>query len=307
MGSWEWSDVLTQFGQQWSRVLGIGLLVLLYKLGLFTAKPSKLHIQCDSPSCVRCRTYTSRSRKFLHNKWSNYIKDVPKSERMKFHRITETTRHYEAQPAEEHTIFELQNLSTQPCYDRKFFENDVKLLEDNFTKIHTEFSKIFNFRESSNIWKVNSTPSGKWSAFYLINQGQEIKDNIQFCPDTYDVLKQLQKLMTGCIFGNACFSVIEPGTIISEHYGPCNIRVRCHLGIEVPQGCELFVNHRKVQWQESKCILFDDSYLHSVIYRKTSCTDQPRAVFMVDLWHPDLTFDEIKGLRFLLDPSKSIK
>ncbi|XP_010007479.1 PREDICTED: aspartate beta-hydroxylase domain-containing protein 2, partial [Nestor notabilis] len=78
-------------------------------------------------------------------------------------------------------------------------------------------------------WKMNSTPSGEWFTFYLVNQGMCVPRNCRRCPRTYRLLGSLRTCIGNNVFGNACISVLSPGTVIAEHYGPTNIRIRCHL------------------------------------------------------------------------------
>lgn len=82
---------------------------------------------------------------------------------------------------------------------------------------------------------MNSTPSGEWFTFYLVNQGMCVPRNCRRCPRTYRLLGSLRTCIGNNVFGNACISVLSPGTVIAEHYGPTNIRIRCHLG-ECPAG-----------------------------------------------------------------------
>lgn len=51
--------------------------------------------------------------------------------------------------------------------------------------------------------------------------------------------------------------------------------------------CYMIVDGIKVGWKNGKCLVFDDSFPHSVTYEKESNGD--RAVLCVDLWHPQLT------------------
>ena len=62
-----------------------------------------------------------------------------------------------------------------------------------------------------------------------------------------------------------------------------------NLGIDVPDGCGLRVGGIERRWEEGRCVVFDDSFTHEAWNR----SDQPRVVLVVDLWHPDLTDDEV--------------
>ncbi|GLD52638.1 aspartate beta-hydroxylase domain-containing protein 2 isoform X2 [Lates japonicus] len=48
------------------------------------------------------------------------------------------------------------------------------------------------------------------------------------------VLGQLRTFIANNVFGDACFSVLTPGALITEHDGPTNVRLRCHLGLKFP-------------------------------------------------------------------------
>ncbi len=45
-------------------------------------------------------------------------------------------------------------------------------------------------------------------------------------------------------------------------------------GLIVPENCGLTVNNVTRSWQKGKCLLFDDSYLHSAENRQTSGLDR---------------------------------
>jgi aspartyl/asparaginyl beta-hydroxylase (cupin superfamily) len=83
---------------------------------------------------------------------------------------------------------------------------------------------------------------------------------------------------------------------IEPHTGPTNMRLRCHLGINIPAGdCGLKVGGETRHWQEGRCLVFDDALRHE----SWNDTDQPRIVLIVDVWHPDLTPSEITYLEGL--------
>uniref|UniRef100_A0A3B4Z1W2 Aspartyl/asparaginy/proline hydroxylase domain-containing protein n=1 Tax=Stegastes partitus TaxID=144197 RepID=A0A3B4Z1W2_9TELE len=75
-------------------------------------------------------------------------------------------------------------------------------------------------------------------------------------------------------------TVMHPGTHVWPHTGPTNCRLRMHLGLVVPkQGCRIrYCKHGKV-------LIFDDSFEHEV----WQDADSFRLIFIVDVWHPELT------------------
>ncbi|KAK0147038.1 Aspartate beta-hydroxylase domain-containing protein 2 [Merluccius polli] len=128
--------------------------------------------------------------------------------------------------------------------------HDVELLERSFPALLAEFGNVYNqppARSGSSLppgWKANSTPHGQWWTYYLVNQGETLALNARRCPRAWRVLGQLRTFIANNVFGNACFSVLTPGALITEHYGPTNVRLRCHLGLRVPSACELVAVQR---------------------------------------------------------------
>lgn len=108
------------------------------------------------------------------------------------------------------------------------------------------------------------------------------------CPKTARLLdrvpgaKALATSRAGC--GNAIFSRLDAGTRLRAHCGPTNARLTCHLGVEVPAGCEIRVGRETRRWRQGECLVFDDSWEHEV----RNLGDRPRVVLLVNFWHPDL-------------------
>ncbi|XP_013387364.2 aspartate beta-hydroxylase domain-containing protein 2 [Lingula anatina] len=177
------------------------------------------------------------------------------------------------------------------------FQADVKILESNADSIFKEFECVY---ASTVGWVCNTTPTGKWLVFHLVNQGTKLEDNCKKCPHTVSLLKALPSFMGCNLLGNASFSVVYPGTEIAEHFGPTNIRIRTHLGLVVPPECELHVGGQTATWKQGQCTVFDDSFSHSVKHSVKG--EGSRVVFMVDLWHPGLTLEEKIALDFIYSP-----
>lgn len=98
------------------------------------------------------------------------------------------------------------------------------------------------------------------------------------------------------ISGLIYVSRMGPGTHIAAHRGPTNLRVRCHLGIEVPSGdCAIRVAGETRYWEEGRCLVFDDFFEHEA----WNHTAHDRIVLIVDLWHPALSPSEVRLLEGL--------
>ena len=96
-------------------------------------------------------------------------------------------------------------------------------------------------------------------------------------------------------FAFAFFSTLRPGATIKPHYAPCNLRVRCHLPLLVPEQeqCGIRVAGEVRRWEPGKCMIFDDAFEHEVWNEGT----QERVVLLFDMWHWELSDDEISAIR----------
>ena len=138
--------------------------------------------------------------------------------------------------------------------------------------------------------------SGRWNVFYLYSHSlaRVIRQNADRCPKT---LLALAKVPGADVAGEVYFSIMVPGTHVRPHCGHTNARIRCHLCLTEARDCWIRVGEHKLQWSAGRCLIFDDSFEHEVWHEG----DTPRAVLIVDFWHPDLTGAERWGLTKLRD------
>lgn len=92
------------------------------------------------------------------------------------------------------------------------------------------------------------------------------------------------------------------------HYGPTNKKLRCFLPLFVPDtphsssessssSCWLEVDGQRIHLSNGECFVFDDSFYHEAANEHPT---QPRIVLIVDVWHPDLTNEEVNICSFFL-------
>lgn len=136
--------------------------------------------------------------------------------------------------------------------------------------------------------------AGRWNVFYLYDRARVVRRNADRCPKT---LSALAKVPGGGVAGQVYFSIMVPGTRVRPHCGPTNVRIRCHLCLTEARDCWIRVAEHKLHWSAGRCLIFDDSFEHEVSHEG----DTPRAVLIVDFWHPDLTAAEQWGLTMLRD------
>uniref|UniRef100_A0A3P9DGL9 Aspartate beta-hydroxylase domain containing 2 n=1 Tax=Maylandia zebra TaxID=106582 RepID=A0A3P9DGL9_9CICH len=168
----------------------------------------------------------------------------------------------------------------------------------HFPALLAEFESIYHQppgRSGSSLppgWKANNTPRGQWWTYYLVNQGTPLVLNVRRCPRAWRVLGQLRTFISNNVFGNACFS----------HYGPTNVRLRCHLGLRVPPSCELVVGGEPQCWSEGSCLLFDDSFLHRA-FHEGSQEDGP-GCFHGGPVAPNVAAAERQALDYIFTPGR---
>jgi len=261
---------------------------------------------CSSPECVRCQKY-SVIRGEAPDRLAAYAECNGWSGLGRLEQALHTDNVCLADECPDDlniqnpNVLLLPDIPSIPVWPGHEFQDVQESLESNFDIVTTEFNKAFEAIEnwspfhseinefpSQSGWQINTTPTGCWSVFHLYNQGNRIEQNCKTCPEIALLLESLPGFMQNCLFGNACISVIYPGTVITGHYGPCNVRIRCHLGLRVADGCHLRVGYELQGWSGGDCLFFDDSFWHSAEHLGEESSG-PRAVLIVDLWHPDIT------------------
>jgi hypothetical protein len=181
-------------------------------------------------------------------------------------------------------------LTARPWHDPRQFPVAMAL-ENAADEIAAELQELSSKQfvdEAEQIARV-----GRWSVVFLVKQRVRCDDVCSICPATASVLDAHRD--ETLLAGAAYFSCLDPGTHVAPHRGPTNTRLRCHLGIEVPDDCGLKVGGITGAWQRGRCIVFDDSFVHEV----WNWSPMRRAVLIVDIWHPDLTPDEITLLQWV--------
>ncbi|CAM9120175.1 unnamed protein product, partial [Lampetra fluviatilis] len=149
----------------------------------------------------------------------------------------------------------------------------------------------------------SDSESSSWWRFPLVSGGVRMAANCSRCPGAWRLVRSLRTAICNNEFGNAEFSVLRPGSLVPERYGPSNARICCHLGLKTPAGCELVVGGEPQRWVEGRCLLFDDSFLHTASHEGRPPEEGPLVVFSVDLWHPNVAAAERQALDFIFTPS----
>ncbi|XP_039620795.1 aspartate beta-hydroxylase domain-containing protein 2 isoform X1 [Polypterus senegalus] len=201
-------------------------------------------------------------------------------------------------------LFYLPDVPSMPYFTRDAQRHDIEVLEASFPAILAEFEVVYQRGLEGKLgWTSGGTQAKGHFSFFLFTKGVWVPQNCRSCPRTYRVLSSLRTFINGNIFGNAGFSLLQPGTSLPGTYGPTNTRLRCHLGLKVPTGCELVVGGEPQCWSEGYCLLVDDSFLHTTAHNG-SPEDGPCVVFTVDLWHPNVAAAERQALDYIFAPGR---
>jgi aspartate beta-hydroxylase len=166
----------------------------------------------------------------------------------------------------------------------------VAYLESRFEEIRTELLAITDFHAESE--RIGRT--GDWDVAFLYERGRRHDDVCDACPVTTHGIEthRTVRTMAGLIY----VSRMRAHTHIEAHRGPTNLRLRCHLGLDVPSGdCAIRVGDETRQWTDGRCLVFDDYFEHEA----WNHTGEDRLVLIVDLWHPGLSDTEVTLLEGL--------
>lgn len=175
--------------------------------------------------------------------------------------------------------------------------SDIKISDT----MESELEDTKKIPESDNFGEF-ATDSGHWNVCYLYLHGLDFEENIESCPITCSILSSIPNH-----YHHSFFSALSPKSHIRSHFGPTNKKLRCHLPLTVPLSSINDLNeNKKFAWlrvadkkkflQEGKCIVFDDSFEHEA---GNDSINEPRVVLVVDIWHPDLSNEEVKFLEFI--------
>jgi aspartyl/asparaginyl beta-hydroxylase (cupin superfamily) len=130
--------------------------------------------------------------------------------------------------------------------------------------------------------------AGEWHVLYLDYRGHRWADNCRMFPRLMELVDQIPR-RSGTVF----VSRLTAGAHIPAHCGATNTQLTCHFGIVVPEGVELRVARETRGQPQGVCTVFDDSFEHEVWNRAAS----PRYNLFVQFWHPELSDDDIDGIR----------
>lgn len=135
-----------------------------------------------------------------------------------------------------------------------------------------------------------------WDAYFFYRHGQRYDAHCETCPQATALIERMPLSRIREHGPETLFSVLRPGTHILPHRGVTNTRLVTHLPLIVPKGCALNVGGEIHEWQEGRCVTFDDTFEHEAWNR----SDQTRVVLIMDCWNPDLSEAEREAVAALV-------
>ncbi|KAM6101643.1 aspartyl/asparaginyl beta-hydroxylase isoform 8-T8 [Theristicus caerulescens] len=193
------------------------------------------------------------------------------------------------------SLYNVKGLKAQPWWTAREtgYTELVKSLEKNWKLIRDEGLAVMDKKRSLFLPEdENLREKGDWSQFTLWQQGRKNENACKSVPKTCALLERFPEA-TGCRRGQIKYSIMHPGTHVWPHTGPTNCRLRMHLGLVIPkEGCRIRCAQDNRTWEEGKVLIFDDSFEHEV----WQDAETYRLIFIVDVWHPELTAQQRRTL-----------
>ena len=190
-----------------------------------------------------------------------------------------------------------RSLRPRPFWDARELPA-ARALEAAAPRILAELESVLGERDAHfSHYHSRVVSSGQWSDVQLYAGCKADSAHCAMCPATAEVIAA-QPALNSVIFGSHFFSRLVPGTHLSAHCGPSNFRLRCHLGLVVPDGVRIRVGDEVREWRQGECLVFDDSFEHEVWHEGGA----DRIVLICDMWHPSIDIE--RTIRPMLSPSQ---
>lgn len=196
------------------------------------------------------------------------------------------------------SLFVFPGIGSKPIYDTesdtKIFQRYSDVLTKNYDLILNEYQSAL--KRNNNViesdYALNNDEhklnNGEWLwNSYILKGKVQSKFSDQY-PETVKILESFlsekPKLMSETPFSYAFFSTLRKESKINPHYGPCNLRIRCHFPLIVPKGdCGMKVGDKIIKWEEGVPIFFDDCYEHhgkcGIIFSSKNAMYSNRIIF----------------------------
>lgn len=165
-------------------------------------------------------------------------------------------------------------------------------LSDTAQLDYTIASKPWRSWRDPRTWFARRAAPRAWTVYPFYHMGIDVEAITQRCPRTMAIIQSLPGVCLDYPWGDAIFSVQGAQSRLPVHCSVDNLRLRCHLGIRIPDQTGIRVDQETRTWTEGQALLFEDAFPHD----GWNLSAERRIVLIVDFWHPDLTDIEIRAL-----------
>lgn len=200
-------------------------------------------------------------------------------------------------PRQQPKFLYFPGVPSQPYYPRERFPWQAEL-EANTAMICEELRGVLSQprdlesflqtdspQDAADLLRSSGTEAAAWDAYFFHRHGERYDAHAARCPQTAALLDALPLARVREHSPETLFSVLRPGTHILPHRGVTNTRLVTHLPLIVPPDCALRVGGEIHEWQEGRCVTFDDTYEHEA----WNNSNETRVVLIIDSWNPDLS------------------
>lgn len=199
-------------------------------------------------------------------------------------------------------VFYIPGLLAKPVHQNKLHKWCLNI-EENYDLIKKECANLIDLMTSNGAPYIDKTfkqkefsalaGSKNWTALHLYHNGIPNNDLLTLMPLTSELLNKLPLYNLNEYPYEVFFSLLKAGQHIKPHYGLSNHSLTVHLPIVVPESGYLRVENVKINWQEGKVIIFDDSFDHEAI----NTSNEDRVVLIFSVWHNDLSEKEKEDIQ----------
>jgi aspartate beta-hydroxylase len=186
---------------------------------------------------------------------------------------------------------------SQPYYPRERFpwlaelEANTAMIREELRSVLSHLHDLESFlqtdspQDAAGLLRCSGSQLPAWDAYFFHRHGERYDAHRARCPQTAALLDLLPLAHVREHSPETLYSVLRPGTHILPHRGVTNTPLVTHLPLIVPPDCALRVAGEIHEWQEGRCVTFDDTYEHEAWNNSA----ETRVVLILDSWNPDLS------------------
>jgi aspartate beta-hydroxylase len=165
----------------------------------------------------------------------------------------------------------------------------TRMLENAYPAIRRELKQCIEGRGAEKFRRgIYDGFGGKpWKTLYFFVNGERVGDTHEACPATSAILDKIPH--NGM---HVCFSAVAPDGALPPHVGPTNANLILHMGLQGCEGSMIFAGRETRKFEEGKCLILDDSFVHGVRH----VGPETRYTLMITFWHYDASALERRAL-----------